>query len=829
MALSRFFSVRRPARDISGLAQLFACHDYRRLMRLEPILRRAVPFLVLLFILTLALTEYVRLDTQRHQFEQNAKAALNLTAQALKARVMQEIQALTVGQPQPSEQALPTATLPVDLLSVASLTEHLQKTMRAFGETLPDAVNYRLFITKSDGQLMARFPAAQPQETVAHDDQMLESILRQSAQVNAPYAAWQSVMLPAPMGQLIVMQPRDVLLKEWRASINGSTILFLSTSFVVLLLGFAFHWQAIRAREADEIYEKARHRMDTALIRGRCGLWDWDVASNRVFWSSSMLDLLGHAPHDTIFQFNDLAELTHPEDGDFLELAQEMIRSGKTHFDRVFRIKNAQGQWIWLRTRGEMTPTTKGQGAHFVGIAVDVTEQRRLAEKTATADMRLRDAIENISEAFVLWDEDNRLVMCNSKYQQMYGLPDAMTRAGVPYAQLIASGRQPIIHSRMIGNAPRHEGTSTYEAQLDNGQWLNINERRTKDGGFVSVGTDITPLKKHEQKLLESERRHRATIADLTRSRHILEEQASQLSDLAASYEIEKNRAEAANRIKSEFLANVSHELRTPLNAIIGFSDIMSQGLFGPLGSEKYVEYAHDIHGSGCHLLDVINDLLDMSKIEAGRMKLNFDTVDLGAIIEDVTRIMGVRADERHVQLTQDAPQGLVFKGDRRALKQIMLNLISNGIKFTPENGNVHVSSRLGQDEVIIRIKDSGIGIPAKDLPTLGQPFVQVENQYTKNHVGSGLGLAISRSLVELHAGRLSISSQVGKGTEITIRLPLDPCAVQPQICEGCEGCTQAEEAQVLLHHLMPEETRLQETRLQETRLQETRLIVAAE
>ena len=164
-------------------------------------------------------------------------------------------------------------------------------------------------------------------------------------------------------------------------------------------------------------------------------------------------------------------------------------------------------------------------------------------------------------------------------------------------------------------------GARTFEAQLDDGRWLQISERRTKDGGFVSVGTDITELKRHEEKLIESEQRLMATVADLRTSQQTLERQTEQLADLAEKYAEEKDRAEEANQAKSKFLANMSHELRTPLNAIIGFSEIMESGMFGPLGADKYHEYCRDIRESGHYLLDVINDILDMSKIEAGRIQ----------------------------------------------------------------------------------------------------------------------------------------------------------------------------------------------------------------
>ena len=167
------------------------------------------------------------------------------------------------------------------------------------------------------------------------------------------------------------------------------------------------------------------------------------------------------------------------------------------------------------------------------------------------------------------------------------------------------------------------QGARTFEAQLTDGRWMHISERRTKDGGYVSVGTDITKIKQHEQKLIEGEKRRIATINDLRHSQQALERQTDELADLAEKYAEEKTRAEEANQAKSKFLANMSHELRTPLNAIIGFSEIMESAMFGPLGAAKYIEYSRDIRASGQYLLDVINDILDMSKIEAGSVHFN--------------------------------------------------------------------------------------------------------------------------------------------------------------------------------------------------------------
>ena len=303
----------------------------------------------------------------------------------------------------------------------------------------------------------------------------------------------------------------------------------------------------------------------------------------------------------------------------------------------------------------------------------------------------------------------------------------------------------PEVRTRLHESASQAPGARTFEAQLDDGNWLHISERRTKDGGYVSVGTDITRIKEHEQKLVDNDLRLRATVIDLKRSQTELERQAIELADLAEKYSEEKNRAEEANQTKSKFLANMSHELRTPLNAIIGFSEIMESGMFGTLGSEKYQEYCHDILTSGHYLLEVINDILDMSKIEAGRMKLDMEQLDLSKTLAESLRVVSGRADDKNLKLDADIDGTISVVADRRAVKQIIVNLLSNAVKFTPDGGKVVVRSRLLRDSIVLMIADTGIGIAPHSLLRLGRPFEQVESQLTKTYHGSGLGLAIAR------------------------------------------------------------------------------------
>ncbi len=261
-------------------------------------------------------------------------------------------------------------------------------------------------------------------------------------------------------------------------------------------------------------------------------------------------------------------------------------------FDREFRMRHENGDWVWLRARAALAQGEDADSQHLIGIVFDITQQKNADRLNKEAELRLKDAIENISEAFVLWDAENRLVLCNSKYQQFHSLPASACLPGAPYEDVVRAAKEPAVRQRVnVASLDLPDGKS-FEVQLGDRRWLQINERRTKDGGFVSVGTDITALKRQEERLLLSERELMMTVRDLQKERLLADQQAQRLADLADKYAREKTRAEAANRSKSEFLANMSHELRTPLNAVIGFSEVMQAQMFGPIGTEKYIEYA---------------------------------------------------------------------------------------------------------------------------------------------------------------------------------------------------------------------------------------------
>ncbi len=232
--------------------------------------------------------------------------------------------------------------------------------------------------------------------------------------------------------------------------------------------------------------------------------------------------------------------------------------------------------------------------------------------------------------------------------------------------------------------------------------------------------------------------------------------------------------ARLANRAKSEFLANMSHELRTPLNAIIGFSETARQQLFGPIGHEKYEDYFNDIHDSGNHLLDLINDILDLSVIEAGRLELNEEEIEVKDLIDSCLYQVRYQAGAAGVKLHGEDDPGLPnLRADRLRVKQILLNLLANAIKFTPKDGDITVHAGMAEDgSLCISVRDSGIGIADEEIPKVMAPFAQAQSSKTRNHEGTGLGLSLSQSLMELHGGTLTLESQEGVGTTTTICFP---------------------------------------------------------
>ncbi len=522
--------------------------------------------------------------------------------------------------------------------------------------------------------------------------------------------------------------------------------------------------QSRRAEEARKAQADTEHRFRLAVEAARCGIWEWDLKADQVVLSDVTGVMLGWGGSG-VSSGDDVIARIAPE---HRERVRSALNAARTYgaFDVSFRSPRPDGRSIWIDARGQaITGRRAGDAVRIVGVALDVTDERFAQARAQAAESRLRDAIDSVSEAFVLWDRMGRLLMCNRNYRAFFNLEPRILKPGAPRESVERFARLAIAREE-----PAADGESgVREALLNDGRWVQISERRTADGGLVMTAADITAIKTQDEARRKNEEALQLVVSNLEASQ-------AELAELAKKYEAAKIKAESANTAKSEFLANMSHELRTPLNAINGFSEIMVGEMFGPLGNARYKEYAGDILSSGQHLLALINDILDMTKIEAGKMQLRFEPIQFHEVVEDTVRLMRNRADQADLTLEVTLPELLDVDADYRAIKQVLLNLLSNSIKFTPKGGKITVSGAVLTNSTSERLKvsvtDTGIGIAPDDLSRLAQPFEQIESQHSKTQQGTGLGLALSKSLIVMHGGILEMESEPGVGTTVSFTIP---------------------------------------------------------
>lgn len=391
----------------------------------------------------------------------------------------------------------------------------------------------------------------------------------------------------------------------------------------------------------------------------------------------------------------------------------------------------------------------------------------RAAELEAeTIDLRqklawFREAIDKVGHSVVIFDAQDRLVLCNKFYREGYRagdrvLPSDISLEGRTYRELMELRAQYKLHKEFADDPEafiedrvrRFEEGRDAITYLASGRVVRGQYRRLAGGNRVYISTDITEL-------MEKEEQQRAT--------------------------------ELAYRTKSQFLANMSHELRTPLNAILGFSELIRDAAAGPVDT-RYRTYAKDIHNAGQHLLSLINDILDLSKVEVGRMALREGTVDLDDVVQKCCRLVHERAREDKLTLEQDIPADIpCVVADEVRLKQILINLLSNAIKFTPPGGRVRVFAARSPDGGLnLSVSDTGIGMSAEEIGTALTPFHQVDRGFGRGYDGTGLGLPLAKTLTELHGARFEIESVPGAGTLVTIAIP--PERVLPGVFQHVGG-----------------------------------------
>jgi two-component system cell cycle sensor histidine kinase PleC len=555
-----------------------------------------------------------------------------------------------------------------------------------------------------------------------------------------------------------LVRDRTALDLVWYRSALFYALLFLGPALAACGIWMLVKGQSERFEAIRQQMREAERRLRVAIDGARCGVWDWDLAADRVYMTDRLAKLFGFAGSGR-FETDDVLERLTQEDQ--IRLRAALAASARIGtLDTLITVHGPEGP-VHMHLRGRAATERRVPGSiRVIGVSMDVSEQRDIELKVAEAESRLRDAIESISGPFALWSPQRRLVLWNTGFATTFGLDATILRRDASYEEVSRLAARAV-----VSQASDSSDSQAQEIELKSGAWVRLQERPTSDGGLVTMGIDISTLKETEENILRSERQMRSIVAELERSER-------ETQELAHKYAAEKLRAEEASSAKSSFLANMSHELRTPLNAINGFSQMMAQQIYGPLGDPRYSDYARDILASGTHLLDLINDVLDMAKIEAGKFTIAPKSMILDEVIEQAVRMVKGRADERGVTLETDFADIDEITADPRAIKQIVLNLLSNAIKFTEAGGRVLVQTRAGMSDVSIRVVDTGIGIPPEHLPRLGHAFEQVESEHARQHQGSGLGLALCKSFAQMHGGNLTISSEVGVGTMVTVSLP---------------------------------------------------------
>ncbi len=569
---------------------------------------------------------------------------------------------------------------------------------------------------------------------------------------------------------VISAQPKSVA-SNWTGNLLFFLVLFLATCSLVGVLMKNMLAQMHKAQKTHQETEVSKERYRTATDTGHGGIWELDLTHNTAFISQSLSKLMGLREQDHTLTIPQFLGIFHEHDREKLF---SLVR--RAHMNGEFSVDaNIAKRPIILSCRGRPSVRGSDSARIVIGTAIDVSEQRGVQQSLQMAEFRLNNALGAMTDSFVIWDPMNRLVTWNQRFENFFNFLPGQLQPGIDHATLEYNAMN------AVNNVYRNNDESSYDIHLKDGRWLHYQETVTSEGGRVCTGTDITEIRSREEQLQANQVIREQTI-------NVLRESQTRIMELAENYEQEKIRAEEANQSKSEFLANMSHELRTPLNAINGFSDIMKKEMFGPLGDPRYKEYVNDILFSGQHLLSLINDILDMSKIEAGKMSLNSEAMQINDIVQQVIRIVRGRAEENRLKLIYTPDDHVEIEADPRAVKQVLLNLLTNAIKFTPEGGVVSAHVSANSAGLIIQIADSGIGISAEDIERLAKPFEQIDSQHSRQHEGTGLGLALSKSLVELHGGNFKIESVVGEGTTVTFTLPNKPPVAKAATTDNIVG-----------------------------------------
>jgi two-component system, sensor histidine kinase and response regulator len=575
-------------------------------------------------------------------------------------------------------------------------------------------------------------------------------------------------------------------LTEWRrqtlAHAGALTLILLVLGglggFLIIQIGRIEQAERAEAAAAEEArMAGAQYRLLADNARDMIVCVGMDGA--RRYVSPACRELLGYAPEEMIGTA--AAAAVHPEDRARWQEHIALLARGLAEPFCSYRLRRKDGDYVWVEATIHFVydPAT-GSPVEFINVVRDISRRRE-------AELRLRDAIESLDDGFTLWTEDWRFVLCNSRYREIYAATADLQVPGADIRMLFAEGARRgqfgaiddpdsyaetrLADSMKPGNLAEH---------WVDGRLILTSKRPMATGGWVGVYTDVTERRQHER--------------DLAAAHGRLENQAAELAALAGDLRIAKDEAERANRIKSDFLATMSHEIRTPMNGIIGMNGLL---LASPLNPDQR-KFAETVRLSADSLMAIINDILDVSKLEAGKVELEAIDFSLETLIEDAVELMAPRAHDKGLEIAVDlaALAGEPMRGDPARLRQILLNLLSNAVKFT-ERGYVAVDAVVTHEpqdrfRVVVTVSDTGIGISEGDREKLFQRFAQADGSITRRFGGTGLGLNISKQLVELMDGQISIAGRPGGGSVFRVELmldkgeaPMSPAVLPPDALAG--------------------------------------------
>ncbi len=567
-----------------------------------------------------------------------------------------------------------------------------------------------------------------------------------------------AVQIPGYDLRIVSIARAGTIASSWIDYLPLWSVMILGPSLLGAALAWALLNQMEQTSRSNTALRRTEERFELAVSGARCGIWDWDIANGRMYWSGAMNALLGLGSQPRVIQVDELENRLHPEDRNTIHNIESTIRGGAGTYDESFRLRHEDGRYVWIRAKGQAYRTLRNETPRLSGIALDISDQKNAVERLNVTERVLKAAFDNAAEAFALWDRQGRLILCNHRFMEFYGLEEA--KLGDTRESLIGRTTSPDTASigAMLELHDHGGSTGTVELQQANERWLLVSERQATEDARIMVATDITALKQHEDALQVSHRQ--------------LQDQALKLAEIATRLEHEKSRAEEGSRSKTEFLANMSHELRTPLNAIMGFSDAMRNEVLGPL-PPRYVSYASDIHHSGETLLRLIDEVLNMARIESGKHELQLTPTDLTSLVTECVGAIEDQATAAGITLRlklRNLPPVLVDKG---AICEVMSNLLSNALKYNSSDGFVTIETRQLGDKASVWIHDTGVGISQANLARVVKPFERLEKSTNSNkRGGTGLGLAVANALVAMHGGKLDIESEPGIGTSVYFTLP---------------------------------------------------------